>query len=128
MIPKELKYLETHEWARKEADDTITMGITDFAVEQLGDIVYLELPKPGDKAQKGTSIGMIESVKAASDFYAPVTGQVIEINEAIVENLEIFKTDAYGDAWLVKIKPDDPSEFEPLMDAAVYEEQLKGQK
>jgi len=124
MIPKELRYLETHEWAKKETDNTITVGITDFAIEQLGDIVYVELPKPGDKAEKGVSLGMIESVKTASDFYAPVTGDIIEVNEAVNENYEIFKTDPYGEAWLVKIKPDSIDELDTLMDAKQYEQQL----
>ena len=128
MIPKEYRYLETHEWAgREEGTDIITMGITDFAVEQLGDIVYLELPKVGDKAEKGSSLGMVESVKATSDFYAPVSGEVTEVNNTLADNLDIFKSDAYGAAWMVKIKAANPEEFDSLMDAAAYEEQLKGQ-
>lgn len=128
MFPKECRYLETHEWARLGGDSIVTMGITDFAVEQLGDIVYIELPKTGDKATKGSALGMVESVKATSDFYAPVSGEVAEVNESLADNLEIFKTDAYGAAWLVKIKADNPAELDSLLNAKAYEKQLKEQQ
>lgn len=125
MFPKECRYAETHEWARLEKD-IVTIGITGFAVEQLGDIVYLEMPKVGDKIQKGSSFGMVESVKATSDLYAPVGGEVAEVNSEISANLEAFKTDPYGQAWLIKIKPSDKKELDSLMDAETYEKQLQG--
>ena len=125
MFPKECRYAETHEWARLEKD-IVTIGITGFAVEQLGDIVYLELPKVGDKIQKGSSFGMVESVKATSDMYAPLGGEVAEVNSEISGNLEAFKTDPYGQAWLIKIKPTDKKELDSLMDAETYEKQLQG--
>ena len=127
MIPKELRYLQTHEWARREEDSSIiTVGLSDYAIEQLGDIVFLELPAVGDKVTKGSEFCTIESVKAASDLYAPVSGEIAEINEAVTENLELFKSDPYGQAWIVKIKADHIAELETLMTAEDYEKQLKG--
>ncbi len=127
MIPKELKYLETHEWARhQEGSDIITVGLTDYAIEQLGDIVFLELPAVGDKVVKESQFCTIESVKAASDLYAPLSGEIMEINESLTENLELFKTDPYRQAWIVKIKAENIAELETLMNAEDYEKQLKG--
>ena len=125
MVPKECRYAETHEWARPEKD-IVAVGITGFAVEQLGDIVYLELPKVGAKVQKGSSLGMVESVKATSDLYAPVSGEVVEVNSDISNNLEVFKNDPYGAAWLIKVKASDKRELDSLMDAETYEKQLEG--
>lgn len=126
MIPKELKYLESHEWAKLDADTNIvTVGLSDFAVEQLGDIVFLELPETGEKVEKGSEFCTIESVKAASDLYAPVSGEVVEVNEALADNLDLFKTDNYDQAWVAKIKIEDTSDYESLMDAAAYEETLE---
>ncbi|MHC4790821.1 MAG: glycine cleavage system protein GcvH [Planctomycetota bacterium] len=127
MVPKELRCLQTHEWAKREEDsDIITVGLTDYAVEQLGDIVFLELPAVGDRVTKESEFCTIESVKAASDLYAPVSGEITEVNEAVTEDLELFKTDPYGQAWIVKIKTDDIEEFETLMSAEDYEKQFKG--
>ena len=127
MIPKELEYLETHEWAGQQEDsDIITVGLTDYAIEQLGDIVFLELPEVGNKVVKESEFCTIESVKAASDLYAPVSGEIAEVNEGLTENLELFKTDPYGQAWIVKIKADDLAELESLLSAEDYEKQLKG--
>ena len=96
-VPKELGYLETHEWAkRQEGSGIITVGLTDYAIEQLGDIVFLELPAVGDKVVKKTEFYTIEAVKAASDLYAPVNGEIVEINESLTENLELFETDPQG--------------------------------
>ena len=127
MVPKELRYLESHEWAkRQEGSDLITMGLADYAIEQLGDIVYLELPAVGDKVVKGSELCAIESVKAASDLYAPVSGEITEVNEELAENLELFKAGAYEQAWIVMIKADDMAEFESLLSAEDYEKQLEG--
>ncbi len=127
MIPKELRYLESHEWAKRcEDSGIITVGLTDYAVEQLGDIVFLELPAVGEKVTKESEFCTIESVKAASDLYAPVSGEIVEINESLSENMELFKADPYGQAWIVKIKADDMAEFESLMSAEDYEKQLEG--
>lgn len=129
MIPENLRYTKTHEWARlDEADKTVTVGLTDFAVEQLGDVVYLELPPVGQKVQKESAMGVIESVKAASDIYAPVSGEVIEVNSAVTENFDLLKQDAYGNAWLVKIKPDNDEDFATLLSAQDYENLLSEQE
>ena len=129
MIPENLRYTRTHEWARfDEADKTVTVGLTDFAVEQLGDVVYLELPSVGQKVQKESAMGVIESVKAASDIYAPVSGEVIEVNSAVTENFDLLKQDAYGNAWLVKIKPDNDKDFPTLLSAQDYENLLSEQE
>ena len=127
MVPKELRCLQTHEWAKREEDSgIITVGLTDYAVEQLGDIVFLELPAVGDRVTKESEFCTIESVKAASDLYAPVSGEITEVNEAVTEDLELFKINPYGQAWIVKIKADDIEEFETLMSAEDYEKQFKG--
>lgn len=127
MVPKELRYLESHEWAKcQEGSDIITVGLADYAIEQLGDIVYLELPAVGDKVVKGSELCAIESVKAASDLYAPVSGEITEVNEELAENLELFKAGAYEQAWIVMIKADDMAEFESLLSAEDYEKQLEG--
>ncbi len=127
MVPKELRYLESHEWAKcQEGSDIITVGLADYAIEQLGDIVYLELPAVGDKVVKGSELCAIESVKAASDLYAPVSGEIAEVNEELTENLELFKAGAYEQAWIARIKADDMAEFESLLSAEEYEKQLEG--
>jgi glycine cleavage system H protein len=127
MVPRELRYLESHEWAkRQEGSDIITVGLADYAIEQLGDIVFLELPAVGDKVVKGSEFCTIESVKAASDLYAPVSGEIAEVNEELTENLELFKAGAYEQAWIARIKADDMAEFESLLPAEDYEKQLEG--
>ncbi len=126
MIPMEAGCTESHEWAILEPDTGIAaIGLSEFAVEQLGDIVFLELPAIGDKLQKGQSFGTIESVKAASDLNAPLSGEVVRVNEQLPENLELFKTDPYGQAWMIKLSPTDQKEFESLMDARQYQQYLK---
>ena len=127
MIPKELRYLETHEWARRQDDsDLITVGLADYAVEQLGDIVFLELPAVGDKVVKGSEFCTIESVKAVSDLYAPISGEIAEVNDELTANLELFKAGAYEQAWIARIKADNMAEFESLLSAEDYEKQLEG--
>lgn len=126
MIPKELRYLESHEWAsRQEDSDIITVGLSDYAIEQLGDIVFLELPAVGDKVVKESEFCTIESVKAASDLYAPVSGEITEVNDELAENLDLFKSGAYQQAWVARIKADDMTEFGSLMSAEDYENLLK---
>jgi len=104
MVPDDLKYSKTHEWARLAAGDVVTMGITDFAVQQLGDIVFLELPKVGARTKQGSPLGVIESVKAAVDLYAPVTGEVVEVNSSLTDDFDALGKDPYGKGWMVKIK------------------------
>ena len=127
MIDKQARYLESHEWAKKTDESTVTAGLSEHAIEQLGDIVYIELPAIGTEVTKGQPYGVIESVKAAADLYAPVSGKVTEANNSIADNPDILKTDAYENGWFIKIEPSDPEEFDSLMDADAYEEFLKTQ-
>jgi len=119
-LPQELRYTESHEWARREPDGTVSVGITDHAQEQLGDIVFVEAPKPGRRVKAREAVGVVESVKAASDIYAPVSGEVVAANEELSAAPEKVNADAYG-AWMYRIKPDDPAELDRLLDAAAYE-------
>jgi glycine cleavage system H protein len=126
-IPQGLKYSKEHEWVATE-DTVATVGITDHAQDQLGEIVYIELPAVGDKVSKDDPFGVVESVKAVSDIYAPVTGTVIEINEDLPESPETVNEDPYGDGWLIKVKITDMSDLEDLMDADEYTELLAREK
>jgi len=126
-IPQGLKYSKEHEWVVTE-DTVATIGITDHAQDQLGEIVYIELPAVGDKISKDDPFGVVESVKAVSDIYAPVTGTVIEINEDLPESPETVNEDPYGDGWLIKVKITDLSDLEDLMDAEEYAELLAREK
>ncbi|HFE65118.1 glycine cleavage system protein H [candidate division KSB1 bacterium 4484_188] len=120
-IPEELKYTKDHEWARIESD-VATIGITDFAQSELGDIVYVELPQVGDETAQGESFGTIEAVKAVSDMFAPLSGEVVEVNDKIVDNPEIINKEPYGEGWFIKIKMSDPTEVNNLLDKEQYEE------
>lgn len=120
-FPDELKYTEEHEWVLVE-EDVATIGITDFAQEQLGDVVFVELPEVGDELEMGKTFGVVESVKAVSDIYAPVTGEVVEVNDELPDEPEILNSSPYDDGWMIKIKLTDPSELDELMDAAAYQE------
>jgi glycine cleavage system H protein len=126
-VPAELKYTESHEWVRREADGTLTIGITDFAQESLGDMVFVELPEVGRKVGKGEACAVVESVKAASDIYAPVAGDVIAANTALTEKPELVNADAFG-AWLFKLKPANAADIEALLDAAKYQANIDAQK
>ncbi|MER7850514.1 glycine cleavage system protein GcvH [Kitasatospora sp. NPDC096077] len=118
-IPKDLKYTDSHEWVRTEADGTVSVGITDHAQNTLGDIVFLEFPKVGSKIEAGDAVGIIESVKAASDFYSPVTGEVVAVNDEAVDSPEDVNGDPYG-CWLFKIKLAKGAKTDHLLDAAAY--------
>jgi glycine cleavage system H protein len=118
-VPATLKYTESHEWIRSEADGTLTIGITDHAQEALGDLVFIELPAVGREAKAGEAVAVVESVKAASDIYAPVDGTVIAVNDDLVAAPEKVNADAYAN-WLYKLKPADPGAAAKLMDAAAY--------
>jgi glycine cleavage system H protein len=119
-IPKELRYTESHEWARREADGTVSIGITDHAQEQLGDIVFVEAPQAGRKVAAGESVGVVESVKAASDIYAPIAGEIVAVNADLAAAPESVNEDAYA-AWMYRIKPANPADLDKLLDAAAYE-------
>jgi glycine cleavage system H protein len=118
-VPAELKYTEEHEWLRTEADGTLTVGITDHAQSTLGDIVFLELPEVGKTVAAGDAVGVVESVKAASDIYAPVSGEIVAVNDSIVETPDAVNSDAYAN-WLFKIKLADGASTDKLLDAAGY--------
>ena len=118
--PSELKYASSHEWARLEEDGTVTIGVTDFAQEQLGDVVFVELPEVGAELASEDEFGVIESVKAASDLFAPVSGEVIEVNDQLDDDPELVNSDPYGDAWLLKVRLSNVAELEGLLDADAY--------
>jgi glycine cleavage system H protein len=118
-IPADLKYTESHEWVRAEADGTVTVGITEYAQDALGDIVFVELPKVGTSYTAGDDAAVVESVKAASDIYAPVSGEVVAVNEEVVNAPESINADAYAN-WLFKIKPSDAAAINGLLDAEAY--------
>ena len=120
--PSELKYLATHEWARLEEDGTVTVGITDHAQDALGDVVYVELPEEGQDLSSGDEAGVVESVKAASDIYSPVSGSVVAINELLDDEPEKVNQDPYGDGWFFKVEPTDVGELEEMLDADAYTE------
>ncbi len=118
--PTDLKFTRTHEWVRIE-DEIATIGITDYAQNELGDITYLELPDSGESVSNGEPFGVIESVKAASDVYSPLDGEVIERNEGAVDSPEVINSSPYGDAWLIKVRLSDPSQIESLMNPSDYD-------
>ncbi len=126
-LPADLKYTESHEWVRREADGTLTIGITDFAQEALGDMVFVELPEVGRKLGKGEACAVVESVKAASDVYAPVAGEVVAVNSALTDKPELVNADAFH-AWLFRLKPAAAAEVDALLDAAKYQANLDAQK
>ncbi|MCA6063649.1 glycine cleavage system protein GcvH [Thalassolituus marinus] len=119
-IPAELKYVASHEWIRVEADGTVTIGITDFAQAALGDVVFVELPEVGSDVEAEQDIAVVESVKAASDIYAPLSGKIIAVNEELVDAPEKVNEDPYGDAWFFKMEVADAADLENLMDADAY--------
>jgi len=118
-IPDDLKYTREHEWARSKGG-RVVVGITDFAQDQLGDVVYVELPAVGDEVKKGESFGVVESTKAVSDLFAPVSGKVVEVNDPLVETPETVNEDPYEEGWLIAIEPSDPAELAGLLDAKAY--------
>jgi glycine cleavage system H protein len=120
MYPENFRYTKEHEWVRVEGD-TGVVGLTDYAQEQLGDIVYVDLPKVGTRLELGKSLGSVESVKAVSDIYSPVSGEVVEVNETLATAPEKLNTDPHGDAWLVKIKLSAPGEIQQLLSAGDYQ-------
>jgi len=121
-IPTDCKYAATHEWARLEEDGSVTVGISDFAQNSLGDVVYVELPEEGQEVLSGDEAGVVESVKAASDIYAPLSGTVIAVNEALEDEPEKVNQDPYRDGWFFKITPNDEADLRDLLDAEAYQE------
>ncbi len=119
-LDKDARYTKEHEWVRKEGE-LFVYGISDHAQDQLSDIVYLEPPEVGDSFAQGDSIGVVESVKAASDLYLPMNGEIVEVNDALVDAPEIMNSDPYGEAWIIKFKASDSAEFDQLMSPEDYE-------
>jgi len=124
-IPNELKYAQSHEWVSLEANGNARIGISDHAQEALGDLVFVELPAVGDETDQGDSVAVVESVKAASDIYAPVTGEVVAINEDLEDDPGLINNDPYGDGWLYEVALSDEAELDGLLDAEAYEESLE---
>ncbi len=123
-FPENLKYTESHEWLRIEGDEAI-IGITEFAASHLGDVVFVEIETEGESLEKGESFGTIEAVKTVSDSYMPLEGEVIEVNEAVIDEPALVNKDCYGEGWLIKIKLANPADADALMDAAAYAEVAK---
>ena len=119
-VPENLKYKETHEWVETLNDGSVRIGITDHAQDLLGDMVYIELPEVGRKVRAGEECGVVESVKAASDLYSPISGEITAVNETLSAQPETPNKDPYGEGWILRIKPDNPAELNGLMDAQAY--------
>jgi glycine cleavage system H protein len=120
MVPADLRYTKDHEWVRVD-DDTATIGVTDFAAGQLGDVVFVDLPASGKAVEQFATFGVVESVKAVSDLYAPVSGEVVEVNAELGANPELVNSDPFGAGWMIKVKLGDAAQVEELLDAAGYE-------
>ena len=125
-FPEDLRYTREHEWARKKGSSYV-VGITDFAQSQLGDVVYVELPDVGDPVKKGESFGVVESTKAVSELFAPLSGKVVEVNDPLSDAPETVNDDPYGEGWLIRVRLSDPAEVEALLDAPAYREFLATQ-
>ena len=121
MVPSDYRYTKEHEWIHVEGADKATIGITDYAQHELGDVVFVELPKPGTKLEAGKALGTVESVKAVSEIYAPASGEVVEINEALAKSPELLNEDPHGKGWLVRVKLANAGDVAKLMDAAAYQ-------
>ena len=122
-IPSDRRYLESHEWAH-ETDGVVRVGISDFAQDELGDVVFVELPDEGDDLSQEGAFGVVESIKAVSDLYAPVSGEVVGVNDALFDAPELVNDDPYGDGWMLEIEPSDAGEFDSLLSADEYENQV----
>lgn len=124
-VPAELRYAKSHEWVRKEDDGTVTIGISDHAQAALGDLVFVEAPEAGTSVNAGEAVAVVESVKAASDVYAPITGEVVEGNDGLADAPELVNEDPYGEGWIMKMKPEKMEDVEALLDADAYEKVIE---
>jgi glycine cleavage system H protein len=120
--PEELRYTREHEWIAREGEDRVRVGITDFAQDALGDVVYVDLPEEGTEVRAGEAFGEVESTKSVSDIFSPVSGRIVQRNVALSETPELVNREPYGDGWMVVVQMTDPAEFDSLMDAAAYRE------
>ena len=123
-LPKDLRYSKEDEWARRDGK-RVTIGVSDYAQQQLGDIVFVELPEVGRNIETGEPFGVVESVKAVADLFAPIAGEVVEVNAALAEQPEAVNEDCYGDGWMIVVAPSDPAEIQALMDQAAYEQHIQ---
>jgi glycine cleavage system H protein len=124
-FPEDLRYTASHEWVSVEEDGSVRIGITDHAQGALGDLVFVDLPAVGERVDLGDACAVVESVKAASDIYSPISGEVLSVNEALEDDPGLINTDPYGDGWLYTVEPSDPAEVDDLLDAEAYAEQLE---
>jgi len=124
-LPEDLKYTREHEWTRVEDEGVLLVGITDYAQESLGEIVYVDLPEEGLRVSQGEAFGVVESTKAVSDLYAPASGMVVEVNDTLMENPEIINEDPYEDGWMIRIELSDPKETEKFMTATEYQNYIE---
>jgi glycine cleavage system H protein len=124
-LPEEIRYSEDHEWT-KTNDDLIRIGISDYAQDQLGDVIFVDLPQKGDVFEKGAEFGSVESVKAVSDLFMPISGEILSVNAALEDTPELLNESPYEKGWMIDIKPSDLSELDALLDAVAYREMLKG--
>lgn len=127
-IPKDLKYTKSHEWVKLNGDSTVTVGITHHAQDLMGDMVFVDLPQAGTKVTSGKECGVVESVKAASDVYAPVSGEIVEANAALADSPETVNKDCYGAGWMFRLKPANKAELDALLDAKAYEALVAAEK
>ena len=124
-VPDDLRYVESHEWTTTDADEGVRIGISDFAQDELGDVVFVELPDEGDEIRKDEEFGVVESIKAVSDLYAPISGTVTDVNEALFDEPELVNDDPYGEGWLLEVAPSDPDELDDLLSSEEYREQIE---
>ncbi|CAL9388557.1 Glycine cleavage system H protein [Actinosynnema sp. ALI-1.44] len=122
VIPEELKYTEEHEWVLRTGEDTVRVGITDYAQEQLGEVVFVQLPELGEQVGAGQTLGEVESTKSVSDIYAPLAGEVVARNDSLDQQPELINSDPYGEGWIVELRLTDPGAVDDLLDAAAYQE------
>ena len=122
-VPDDLRYLESHEWTTTDGE-TVTIGVTDFAQDELGDVVFVELPAVGDEITAEDAFGVVESIKAVSDLYAPISGEVTAVNEELFDQPELVNDDPFGDGWMLEVAPSDENELDDLLSAAEYREQI----
>ncbi|HEY8371693.1 MAG TPA: glycine cleavage system protein GcvH [Pseudonocardiaceae bacterium] len=125
MVPEELRYTEQHEWVSRVSEDTVRVGITDYAQQQLGDVVFVQLPEVGRKVGAGESVAEVESTKSVSDIYAPVSGEVVARNDSVETQPELINSDPYEAGWMFELRVDDPSAVDQLLDAAAYRQQIE---
>lgn len=125
VLPEDLRYAESHEWAKDDAGN-VKIGISDYAQDQLGDIVFVEVPEVGDTFDKGAEFGTVESVKAVSELYLPIGGEIVAVNSALEESPEMVNSDPYGDGWMIALKPENPADLDAMMSSDEYLAKLKG--